>query len=265
MFCPYKYRDGDPAVVSGKKQIGEVCNNHRGIEKWQGHCAAHARMLGLMSEEDRQRETERRADGQAESRKRKDDAIVAAASSETLNQRVLEALNFKDEVDLAEEYAMFCATPGNKTQVDYNEKMAFARWHNAPAHLKNPQTLEEAGQILGRTTKTLLLWKTDPLVIDFINSDMEKRALGLFPLAIYKLGANIDKGDRNSIALMMEYYEKKSAEGKKVRRGLELPPEMQKEADDYTRAVGEMSKTQALGAEKNMVVDAYFNPPTETE
>jgi len=223
-----------------------------------------------MSEEEKEFENRRRAATKQEKKDRQDAASKAAVEkidggSGIINQTVLEYLNFKDPCNLAEEYAMFKAMSGRRTFVYYDEKMAYARWLETPAHLRNPQTLEEAAPILGVSHNTLIAWKNAPEVTDFINADMEKRMLGLYPLAMYKWGVNIDRGDIRSIEAYKNYYEEKNKDRASKRKGLDLPQEIIKEANDYARSQGEQNRGVALDAEKSMVKENYFNKPIDLE
>lgn len=274
MQCKYIYREGDEAVKNGTCKVGDRCGSQCGAVKWGGLCAPHARAMGVMTEIEREYEKKRRKESKLEAKERKAEAAqnadetingVADSPNSPINNRVLEALNFKDQCNLAEEYALFRAMPSRRTFVDYDEKMAFARWLEAPAHLRVPQTIEEAAKVLGRSPKTLISWKTAPEIIDFINSDMEMRLLGLFPLAIYKWGVNIDRGDIRSITEFKAYYEEKQQQRSKSRKSLDIPQDLLKEANDYSRSQGEQNRGAALTAEKNMVIQSHFNKPIDDD
>jgi len=274
MQCKYIYREGDEAVLDGRCKVGDTCGSQYGAAKWGGLCAPHARAMGVMTEPEMEHEKKRRMESKQEIKERKAEAAqkadetmsgVGDAANSPINNRVLEALNFKDQCDLAEEYALFRAMPGRRTFVDYDEKVAFARWLEAPAHLRVPQTIEDAAKVLGRSPKTLISWKTAPEVIDFINADMEMRLLGLFPLAIYKWGVNIDRGDIRSITEFKAYYEEKQQQRNKSKKSLDIPHDLIKEANDYARSQGEQNRGAALTAEKNMVIQSHFNKPVEDD
>ena len=269
MICPYTYRAGDDLVKSGKKNIGDICGVTFGSAEYGGYCAPHARAMGTISPEALQKEKDRRAQTKEEQRKRKENAtkIVADKMGQAndpgnpiLNQTVLEAMGLKDPCDLADEYAVLKSLNQKPTYESYDEKMAFARWLESPMHLRNPKTMEDAAVILGVSTNTLFVWKGLPEVIDFINMDTEKRALGMFPLAIYKLGVNIDRGDVKSIETLIKYCKEKQDENNKKRKALNIPKNMLKEADDFAKATVDLqSRGVPLAAEKNMVVTDHFN------
>jgi hypothetical protein len=270
MNCPYIFREGDKLVVSGKKEIGEVCGLRFGRKEYGGYCPGHARLMGTMPEEALKKEQERRAATKEEQRERKEIAtenVVKATESvggenPRLNASVLDAMGLKDPCDLQTVYDEFMAVPNkpSATYESHNEKMAFARWLESPVHLRTPKTMEGAAKILGVTTKTLFVWKSLPEVIDFINMDTEKRALGMFPLAMYKLGVNIDRGDVKSIQTLMEYCEKKSIENNKKKKGMNIPIEMLEVANDFARStMVKKNSGPALAAEKNMVLTDHFN------
>jgi hypothetical protein len=268
MNCTYIFREGDKLVVSGKRAIGEVCGLRFGRKEYGGYCSGHARLMGTMPEEALRKEQERRAATKEEQRERKEIATgkvaegteSVAGENPRLNASVLDAMGLKDPCDLQTVYDEFVAVPNGPTYESYNEKMAFARWLESPMHLRTPKTIEAAAVILGVSPKTLFVWKSLPEVIDFINMDTEKRALGMFPLAMYKLGVNIDRGDVKSIQTLMEYCEKKSIENNKKRKGMNIPADMTKIADDFARATMTKQNTgPALAAEKNMVLTDHFN------
>ncbi len=102
-----------------------------------------------MSEEEKEKESECRAESFRKKREAKSKTIdrVIENIESRLDQEVLEALNLKDQLNLAEEYAALCAMPGRDTFADYKEKAAFARWLASPAHLRNPKTIEEAANL----------------------------------------------------------------------------------------------------------------------
>lgn len=262
MNCPYVYREGDWLVKQGKKKIGDVCNSPMGAERYGGFCAPHARNENTMPEADALNERQRRAATKHEQRERK---IEADKISEkiSLNDDVLEAMGLKDPCDLAEEYKQFKILNTKQTYVNYNEKMAFARWLETPAHLRIPGTIEEAAKILGCLPNTLITWKTAPEVIDFMNSDVRSRARGLFRLAMYKLGVNIDRGDVKSIEAMMKYEGEEHSRSSKKSKALNIPEEEQRQADEYARSVGNQNREVALKSEKALVVAEYFNKETE--
>jgi hypothetical protein len=261
MLCKYQYKSGDELVVSGKKQIGEICNLQYGSERYGGYCPAHARQMGTMPAEDMEYERKRRSETKAEQKERKDKATQAALNDESLNKNVLTALNLNQPCDLRVEYAELKALNQRRTFINYDEKFAFARWLQTPQHLRKPQAVEDAAVILGVSPNTLNNWRTSPDIIKIINADTENRALGLFPLAMYKLGVGVDRGDVQSIKLYKEWYEEKMAVMNKTAKSIDLPPEMQKEANDYGRATQANTNGVALEAEKNMVIATHYAAP----
>lgn len=261
MLCPYKYEAGDELVKSGKKQIGEICNLQYGSERYGGYCPAHARQMGTMPKEDMEYERKRRADTKAEQKERHDKATKSVLNDESLNKNVLTALNLNQPCDLKAEYAELKALNQRRTFINYDEKFAFARWLQTPQHLRKPQAIEDAAVILGVSPNTLNVWRSSPDVIKIINADTETRALGLFPLAMYKLGVGVDRGDVQSIKLYKEWYEEKMAVMNKTVKSIDLPPDMQKEADDYGRATQGRNLGVALEAEKNMVISKHYAAP----
>jgi hypothetical protein len=186
------------------------------------------------------------------------DGDGSGQGSPYVNANVLEAMNLNDPCDLKTEYAVFKAINQNPSYEQYDEKMAYARWLRTPKHLRTPATTEEAAEILGVTAKTLYVWKTAPEIVRFINKDTEVRSLSMFPFAMYKLGCRIDQGDAASIKLYKEWYEEKMATMEKKGKELNLDPELEREAIEYSEATGKINRNESLSSEKNMVVDNHF-------
>jgi len=260
--CPYIYKAEDRAVQIGKRTVGEVCGDSRGSAKYNDLCMAHARSTGVVPPEQVAEEVKARHEKTRKSRELTDERIFGATASngDTLyvNKNVLEAMNLNDPCDLETEFTIFKAINQNPGYENYSEKMAFARWLRTPKHLRNPQIIEEAAPILGVTSKTLYCWKTAPDVVRFINMEAENHALSMFPFAMYKLGCGVDRGDATSIKLYKEWYEEKMASRNKKEKRLELPDDIQKEADEYGAATGKQNRGQSLVSEKNMVIDNHF-------
>jgi len=272
MLCKHVYTAEDEPVKAGRRKVGEVCNSTHGSERYGGYCAPHAKQHRTIPQEEWDEENKKRSEAKRSKRLEHMENVAATINgkdSETpyVNKNVLDAMNLNEPCDLKTEYAIFCATNPNPTFVKYNEKMAFARWIRTPAHLRTPQTTEEAADILGITSKTLNCWRTSPDVIRFINEDTENRFLGLYPFAMYKLGCRIDNGDVQGIKLYKEWYEEKMARANKKEVRLDIPEDLQKEAAEHAAETGKINRGQSLASEKNMVVDSYFagKLPSEDE
>jgi len=259
MKCPYIYQSGDHTVNSGKNKVGDICGVRFGREEYGGYCFPHGVKMGTVPREAIEKKKKSHKDSIVEKRQRRTEADEKVQENITnpeikLNPRVLEALGFDRPCHLDEEYALWKSINQKPTVVNYDEKMAFARWLETPKHLRNPKTMAEAAVILGVTEKTLISWTTSPDVVDFMNMDIESRSRGLFKLAIYKLGENIDKNDTKSIIDFLKYHEEKEAKRQIKTRSLELTPEEQKQADDHARSMGERNRGVALKSEKSMVI-----------
>ena len=268
MKCPYIYQSGDHTVNSGKNQVGDICGVRLGSEEYGGYCFPHGVKMGTVPREVIEKKKKRHKDSLQEKRDRRNEADSKAQENMSgpeikLNPRVLEALGLDKPCNLDIEYAEIKVTNNWLGKASYDEKYAFARWLGSPKHLRNPKTMAEAAKILGVTEKTLISWTTAPEVLDFINMDTESRSRGLFPLAIYKLGENIDKNDTKSIIDYLKYKDEQDAKRQVKTRSLDPSPEEQKEADDFARALGERNRGVALKAEKSMVQANIFKGVSE--
>ncbi len=260
--CPYIYKADDNVVLSGKRKAGDVCGDSRGAKKYGGLCMAHARSTGVVPPEQVAEEVKRRMERTRLRREQMEEKILGATTgageSLYINKNVLEAMNLNDPCDLETEFTIFKAINQNPGYENYSEKMAFARWLRTPQHLRKPQIIEDAAVILGVKPQTLYSWKSAPDVVRFINMETENRALSMFPFAMYKLGCGVDRGDTTSIKLYKEWYEEKMASLNKKEKRLELPADIQQEADEYGAATGKQNRGQSLVSEKNMVIDNHF-------
>lgn len=268
MKCPYIFRAGDEAVKKEKRQVGEKCEVRFGKKEYGGYCYPHAKIMGMLSGEKLEQTRLAREEARQAKKQRRAEADTKAQETMSgpeinLNPRVLEAMGYTNPCYLAEEYALFKTLNQKPTHVNYDEKMAYARWLESPKHLREPRTMAEAAKILGVTEKTLISWSTSPDVIDFMNADIESRSRGLFKLAMYKLGENIDRNDTKSIIDYLKYKEEQDNKRQVKTRSLNLSPEEQKEADDFARSTGERNRGVALKAEKAMVQANVFKSVSE--
>lgn len=263
MLCKYTYTAEDKLVQEGKKKVGEVCNSVLGSKDYDGYCTPHAKKMGTYPQDKWDEEKKRGGETNRSNRVKRMEKAAEEVNGKNggdsiINQRVLEAMNLNDPFDLKTEYAIFVATNPNPGYVRYNEKMAYARWLRTPAHIRTPQTTEEAAEILGVSFMTLSNWKSHPDIIRFINEDMESRFMSLFPFAMYKLACRIDSGDTQSIKLYKEWYEDKKERLNKKESPLDIPDDLQKEANEYATETGKINRGQSLASEKNMVIDQHF-------
>jgi hypothetical protein len=271
MNCPYRYKENDEPVKAGTVKIGDVCGLRFGVPEWGGLCPAHARTEKVIPQQEleaskaKREETIRKKKAEPKNDPGLKVNTPGEAERHLINETVLDAMGLKEPCDLETEVALFRALNNKPTYVNYDEKMAFARWLESPIHLRKPQSMKEAAVILGVTYQTLQVWKISPEVIDFINSDVESRIGGLYKLALYKLGVNIDRGDVRSIDTFLKYYGEKRAEKNKSRKSLNLPQELQKEADDYARSSGERNRNASLTSEKSMVNRNFFSKTDNEE
>jgi hypothetical protein len=281
MQCKYRYQAGDKLVISGKKNIGDGCMARSATEENGGYCPGHARRVGAMPQEKveatnrKHKETWndiRTKNGDKKKELTKD--IIEGCKTEhggklKINHEVLEAMGLTSQCDIRYELGVFVATNAKPGVKYWNEKMAFAKWLETPAHLRVPPTMEEAADILGVSIKALMLWKSSPEIINFINDDIESRSSGLYKMFIYKLGEGIQRGDKGCMELFAKHFKERKDSKKSGHKELDIPAEMQKEADEFGETINKENRGAALKTEKMLLNNGYFNttltPKTETE
>lgn len=282
MKCKYLYRTGDKLVILGKKTIGEDCRSNGATDENGGYCPGHARQMDTMSAEKvaasnrkgkalHTKYRQKRRDKKAEIGKEIIDLCKTGTDGRLkLSPDVLDAMGLTSQCDLEYEYKAFMALNPNPGVENWNEKMAFARWLETPAHLRVPKDMGEAAAILGVSFRALAMWKTSPDIINFINADMESRMGGLYKLAIYAMGEGIVRGDKGFTEVFIKHYNDKKETNKGRGKVLEnVPKEMQKEADEYGALIKQQNMGAARKSEKTLLNDNYFGntlkPGSETE
>jgi hypothetical protein len=275
--CKYRYVVGDRSVIAGKKQVDDPCMARSAKPENGGYCPGHARQMGTMPPEvvaaaiakRRVSLDARMARGKA-NKERLANGVAGAiveniGKKHDIDPRVLVALGLDSQNDLEYEYKVFVATNAKPGVKDWNEKMAFARWMSAPEHLRFPKTLDEAAKILGLSVRALTMWKTSPEIINFINDDTKSRMMGLYRLTMYEMGAGVVRGDVQCMKEVIRHCEKMEETSKDKRRALDIPKDMQQQADDFARATNTVNKDDALKSEKGMHREKYFNATLNKE
>ena len=232
----------------------------------------HALMVGALSPERMRDIKDKRMASAAVGRQRRNDTkgdigkdIVSQCHTGEdgrlkVNANVLEAMGLNTQCDLKYEYTVFKALNMNPGVQQYDEKMAFSRWLETPEHLRVPSTMQEAADILGMSTRSLMGWKTSPDIINFINQDVESRIGGLYKMCIYRLGEGIDRGDKGCFEIFLKHFKEKQDATKSKRKGLLVPLALQKEADEHATLTEAYSREGvALKTEKEAINAKYFS------
>lgn len=275
--CIYKYRVGDKSVTAGKKQVGDPCMACSGKPENGGYCPGHARQMGAMPPEvvaaavARRRASLDARIARGKGNKKAIEKEVGSAIAENVGKkhdidpRVLAALGLDVQGDLEYEYKVFLATNAKPGVNDWNEKMAFARWLSTPEHLRFPKTIEEAAKVLGMSVRALNMWKTSPEIINFINDDTKSRMMGLYRLTMYELGKGVVRGDPQCMKEVIRHCEKMEETSKDKRRALDIPKEMQQQANDFARSTNDVNHADALTSEKVLQSNRHFSTTLEKE
>lgn len=164
-----------------------------------GFCMAHAKELGVYQDP---REDRERDEGIEEIK----DALKTAQKNDNL------ASFFKKmrddlcpvDFDAASEYALLKAESMMEGATNATEKYVLALWMSADPFLRQPSTIDQLGQLLGVSVRTLEIWRRGRDVLDLYDLHRDRWMREKRRLVDIALLGKVLNGDTTAIKL---YYE----------------------------------------------------------